>query len=51
MTSEPRGPETGKTPAQLAYEAAPGALYKIMPWETLTPYWQDYWATRSAEAH
>lgn len=45
-----RAADTSKTAAQRAYEAAPGALYRIMPWEVLSPYWQAYWATRSAEA-
>lgn len=41
-------PPSSGNAAQQAYESAPGALYKIMPWHTLPAYWQAYWAQRAA---
>jgi hypothetical protein len=40
--------DTQKTEAQRAYESAPGALYKLIPWTDLPAYWQAYWASRAA---
>lgn len=40
--------ESQKSAAQIAYESAPGALYKIIPWGSLSAYWQTYWAQRAA---